>query len=70
MNVFFVVTIARQMEGEIISVRFEKAYTSAAKADEYVKSLAKSFNETIVVPDYGPVSFVCERGVHEITVEE
>ena len=70
MKVFFVVTIARQMEGEVVSVRFDKAFTTASKADEYAKTLAKVFNETIVVPDYGPVNFVCERGVHEIDVEE
>lgn len=70
MKVFFVVTIARQTEGEVVSVRFDKAFTTASKADEYAKTLAKTFTETIVVPNYGPVNFVCERGVHEIDVEE
>ena len=70
MKVFFVVTIARQVEGEIISVRFDKAFTTASKADQYVKTLAKTFTETINVPGQGPVNFVCERGVHDIDVEE
>ena len=70
MKIFFVVTIARQTEGEIISVKFEKAFTSAVKADEYVKTLAKSYTETIPIPNYGPVQFVCERGLHEIEVTE
>lgn len=69
-KVFFVVTIARQTEGEVVSVRFEKAFTTASKADAYAKTLAKTFTETINVPNYGPVQFVCERGVHDIDVEE
>ena len=69
-KVFCVVTIARQTEGEVVSVRFEKAFTTASKADEYAKTLAKTFTETINVPNYGPVQFVCERGVHDIDVEE
>jgi len=70
MKVFFVVTVARQVEGEIVSVRFEKAFTTATKADAYVKTLAKTSTETITVPGQGPVQFVCERGTHEIDVEE
>jgi len=70
MKVFFVVTIARQVEGEMLSVRFEKVFTQASKADAYAKGLAKSFTETITVPGVGPVQFVCERGVHESEVEE
>jgi hypothetical protein len=70
MKIFFVVTIARQVEGEMISVKFEKAYTQASKADQYAQGLAKTTVETITVPGVGPVQFVCERGVHEIEVEE
>lgn len=69
-KVFFVVTIARQVEGEIVSVRFEKAFTTASKADAFAKTLAKTSTETINVPNYGPVNFVCERGVQECDVEE
>ena len=70
MKVFVVLTIARQVEGEIVSVRFDKATTRASVADEFVKGLAKTTTETIMVPNYGPVEFVCERGVHEIEVDE
>ncbi len=70
MKVFFVVTIARQVEGEIVSIRFDKAFSSQAKADEYAKSLSKTFKEMITVPDYGPVEFHCERGVHDIELED
>jgi hypothetical protein len=69
MRLFAIVTIARQVEGEIVSVRFEKAFDQASKADNYVKALAKSFTETIQVPDYGPIEFFCERGIHELEVE-
>ncbi len=69
MKVFFVVTVARQVEGEMISIRFDKAFTQASKADQFSKDLAKTFTETIQTP-HGPLQFVCERGVHEVEVEE
>ncbi len=70
MKIFAVVTIARQYEGDMISLRFEKAYAEISKAQEYVKQLAKTFTETINVPNMGAIEFFCERGYHEIDVEE
>lgn len=69
MKIFFVVTVARQVEGEMVSIRFEKAFTSAAKADEYAKTLSKTYTENVPTP-YGNVEFVAERGIHEILLEE
>ncbi len=69
-KVFFVVTIGRQVEGEMLTVKFDKCFTQASKADKYAKDMATSFTETITVPGVGPVQFVCERGVHEMEVEE
>ena len=69
MKVFAVVTVGRQVDGDMITVRFEKAYARASKADEYAKSLGKTVTESIPTAQ-GPVQFVCERGVHEFDVEE
>lgn len=69
MKIFAVVTVARQVEGEYVVVKFEKAFTRASKADEYSKNLAKVYTETIQSPA-GPVSCVCERGVIEVEVED
>lgn len=70
MKVFAIVTVARQVDGEIVTVRFEKAFTQFSKADEYAKGLAQITSETINVPDFGPTQFGCTRGIHEIEVEE
>lgn len=69
MKIFFVVSVGRQIEGEMISIKFEKAYKQASKADEYAKGLAKVYNETVQT-EQGPVEFLCERGVHEAELEE
>lgn len=69
MKAFIVQTIARQINGEYIVVKIEKAFSRASKADEYAKNLAKNYNETINTPS-GPVQCLCERGVIEIEIEE
>lgn len=69
MKVFAIVSVARQVDGEMCVVKVEKAYKTASKADDYAKSLAKKYAESITTP-YGPVPFICERGVFEIDVED
>ena len=69
MKIFAVISIARQVEGEMCVVKIDKAYTSASKADAFAKALSKKYAEEIQTP-HGPISFVCERGVFEIEVEE
>ena len=69
MKVFCVVTVGRQVDGDMITVRFEKCFSRASKADEYAKALGKVTTETITTAT-GPTPFVCERGVHEMDVEE
>lgn len=69
MKLFFVVTVGRQVDGDMITVRFEKCYARASKAEEYAKSMGKTVTESVNTAT-GPVRFVCERGVHEIDLEE
>lgn len=66
---FAVITVARQVEGEYVAVKVEKAYTKASKADEYAKGLASKYAETIQTAG-GPVPCVCERGVFEIEIDD
>jgi hypothetical protein len=69
MKIYFVVTISRQVEGEMMLVRFEKAYKDVVKAQEYANTLSKNFTEKVQTPD-GLIEFVCQRGIHEIILEE
>ncbi len=69
MKVFAIISVARQVDGEYVVVKAEKAFKKASKADEVSKSLAKKYTESIPTPS-GPIACVCERGVFEIEVEE
>jgi hypothetical protein len=69
MKVFAIISVARQVEGEYVVVKIEKAFTQASKADEYAKTLARNYAETIQTAG-GPVACVCERAVFDMDVEE
>jgi hypothetical protein len=69
MKVFAVLSVARQVEGEYVVVKVEKAFLQASRADEYAKNIARAYTETINTAS-GPIRCVCERGVFEIDVEE
>ena len=68
MKVFFVVTVARQVEGEIISVSFEKCFSDQDKAEAYYKTLIVEYVKTVTT-ETGPVQFACQRRIHEIELE-
>jgi len=68
MKVFFVVTVARQVEGDIVSVSFEKCFSDQDKAEAYYKTLIIDSVKTVQT-ETGPVQFVCQRKIHEIELE-
>jgi hypothetical protein len=61
MKVFAIISVARQVEGEYVVVKVDKAFAKASKADEHAKKLASTYTETIQTKS-GPVQCVCERG--------
>lgn len=69
MKVFFVVTVARQVEGDIISVTFEKCFADQEKAEAYYKNLRQEPIRSVQTED-GPIQFACERRIHEIELEQ
>lgn len=69
MKVFFVVTVARQIEGDIVSVTFEKCFSDQEKAESYYKKLRQEPIKTIQTEN-GPIQFACERRIHEIELDE
>lgn len=65
---YAIISVARQVEGEYIVVKPERAFSARNKAEEAVNKLAKQYAETIQTPT-GPVQCVCSRAVFEIEVE-
>lgn len=69
MKIFAIVSVARQVDGEYVVVKAEKAFKQASKADAYAASLAKRYTESIPTPS-GPMACLCERGVFEMDLDE
>jgi hypothetical protein len=76
-KLFAVVTVARQVEGEYVFVKTERAFKSAQKADALLKGLKTQY----VTPDgkwkpqqvstpQGDAVCMCEAGVFEIEVDD
>jgi len=76
-KVFAVITVARQVEGEYVFIKTEKAFKSAQKADELLKSLKAQYvnpdgkwkPQQVSTPQ-GDAVCMCEAGVFEIEVDE
>jgi hypothetical protein len=69
MKAFAVISVARQVDGEYVVVKVEKAFKSATKAEDFTRNLSRQYTESIATPA-GPMQCVCERGVFEIDVED
>lgn len=69
MKVYFVVSVGRQVEGDMHINKFEKCYKDLAKAENYIKNMSISYADTVSTPE-GPIQFVCQRGIYEIELEE
>lgn len=75
-KVFAVITIARQVDGEYVFVRTEKAFRQASKADEYLKKLKNDFTQdgkakpVNVSTPQGDAICMCEVGAFELELED
>lgn len=77
MKAFFVLTVSRQIGGEYVFVKAEKAFTKASSADDYLNKMKSQLigpdgNQipiTIKTPQ-GEATCYCEIGVFEIEIEE
>jgi glyoxylate utilization-related uncharacterized protein len=75
-KIFAVITVARQVEGEYVFIKTEKAFKSAQKADallkalkgQYVTSDGKWKPQQVSTPQ-GDAVCMCEVGVFEIEVD-
>lgn len=70
MKAFCIISVARQVDGEYIVVKVEKAFSSREKADAIARDLAHRYHENISMANGTSISCVCERGVFEIDIEE
>lgn len=77
MKVFLVITVARQVNGEMVLVKTEKGFTKASQADALSKKIAaenrtKEGKLNLVQIDTPQGSIPCyrETGVFEIEIEE
>jgi len=77
MQVFAVITVARQIEGEYIAIRTDKAFKRASHADAELKKLKEQFtapdgkiNPQNITTPQGDIECFCEVGVFEIEINE
>lgn len=68
MKVFFVVTVARQVEGDIVAVHFDKCFSDQNKAEEFYKTLRQEPVKNVTMNGQS-IQFACERRIHEIELE-
>ena len=76
MLVYAVITVARQVQGEMIFIKTEKAFKQAGKADELVKKLNADFRAGDKYKpmnfhtEFGDVECFCTAGGFDLEVEE
>lgn len=76
-KIYAVITVARQVEGEYVFIKTEKAFKSAQKADALLKALKGQYvapdgkwRPQVVSTSQGDATCQCEVGVFEIEVDE
>jgi hypothetical protein len=69
MKVFVALTVAQEVDGKNVLIRFDKASKSKPVIDQFLLDNKNSWVEKIKVSDVD-VSFACERHPHELEVEE
>lgn len=76
-KVFAVITVARQIEGEYVFIKTEKAYSTAQKADAYMKELKSQYTTPdgktkpqSITTQFGEAICMCEVGAFEMVIEE
>lgn len=76
-KLYAVITVARQVEGEYVFIKTERAFKSAQRADSFLKTLKMQYAtldgkwkpQQVSTPQ-GDAVCMCEAGVFEIEVEE
>lgn len=76
-KLYAVITVARQVDGEYVFIKTEKAFESAQKADLLLRELKMKYvtedgkwKPQVVSTSQGEATCQCEVGVFEIEVEK
>lgn len=76
-KLYAVITVARQVDGEYIFIKTEKAFESAKKADSLLKSLKNQYvteegkwKPQLISTPNGEATCQCEVGIFELELEE
>jgi hypothetical protein len=70
MKVYIVVNVARQINGEFIFVKVEKAFKESKKAEEYANKSENPYKDLVQNSSGFSVECMCSRGVFDIEIEE
>lgn len=75
-KIYAVITVARQVEGEYVFIKTDKAFKSAQKADAFLRTLKNQFvtedgkwKPQVLSTGQGDVTCQCEVGVFELEVD-
>ena len=77
MKAYAIITVARQVEGEYVFVKTEKAFYSAEKADKHLQKIKKEliteegkWKPQLISTPNGQAVCQSEVGIFEIEIEE
>lgn len=70
MKAFAVINVARQINGDMVFVKIEKAFLSSSAAAEYITPFEKATTEMIQNSNGFSVECSCIKSVCEIEIEE
>lgn len=68
MTIYVILSVARQVQGEFLLVKSEKAFSDKNKAEEFYNQLIKKYTEEIETPS-GKIKCVCERAIFEMEMD-
>lgn len=76
-KIYAAISVCRQVEGEYVFIKTDKAFKSAQKADSFIKSMKGQFvtedgkwKPQVVSTAQGDATCQCEAGIFELELDE
>jgi hypothetical protein len=70
MKAYIIANVARQINGELIFVRIEKAFKEDSAAKNYLNSVESNYQDLVQNSNGFSIECMCSRGFFEVEVEE